>query len=198
MDNEEFIYQLRVALHKYMVKNFATAVISAELNSNQPAKPFATCKSYLINDETQNATEEEVTLRTFNSYGLPPGEYRKRYVYQKINLSFTVWDKGADNRGNLSSQRLAEEMRKWFHVYAQPLLDDTGSVIVQMSNVQDRTTFLVDSYDYKSGFDVTLRRTNEQFFVPLYQSDKNGVNYDTIETVIINDKAITIDNKEEK
>lgn len=191
MTNEEFIYQLRVQLHRFMNANHGMSVIFSELNINEIPKPFATCKSYLTLDETDNYNEDIITLRDFNSYNKPPGEYRRRYVFQNINLSFNIYDKGDDDRGNIESQRLAGAMRNWFKIYSELLFEETNSVLLNMTNVQDRTTFIVDSYDYKSGFDVTIRRTLEEFFVPLHQTDDDGSFYDTIETVVVNDREIT-------
>lgn len=63
-------------------------------------------------------------------------------------------------------------------------LEDMNIVVTNLRAIENRTTFLVDSYDYKHGFDVQMRGTDEQFFTRTHQ-DGTDVHYDWIETVEI-------------
>ena len=40
-------------------------------------------------------------------------------------------------------------------------LKDVGAVVVTVGNIQDRSLLIVDHYEYRYGFDLTVRTTNE-------------------------------------
>ncbi|MEH6943389.1 phage neck terminator protein [Bacillus sp. JJ722] len=57
---------------------------------------------------------------------------------------------------------LALQVRKWFLFLGQEYIQSQNIAIISVGNVEARTTFLVDSYEHKHGFDVQLRLTDEQ------------------------------------
>ncbi|WPZ17792.1 hypothetical protein UM396_14500 [Geobacillus subterraneus] len=78
-----------------------------------------------------------------------------------VTISFNVY---ADRNEATIAQ--AKKLRQWFLFVGQVFLQDNGIAIVNVGNVENRTTFLVDSYEYKHGFDVQLRMT-ERVGVPI-------------------------------
>jgi hypothetical protein len=77
--------------------------------------------------------------------------YEEQYL---TTLSFNVY---ADK--NESTIDWAMKLRQWFLFLGQDYLQDNGIAVVSVGNIENRTTFLVDSYEYKHGFDVQLRMT---------------------------------------
>jgi hypothetical protein len=78
-------------------------------------------------------------------------QYEEQYL---TTISFNVY---ADK--NESTIDWAMKLRQWFLFWGQDFLQENGIAVVNVGNIENRTTFLVDSYEYKHGFDVQLRMT---------------------------------------
>ena len=61
------------------------------------------------------------------------------------------------SKNKLESQELAIKMRDWFRHTAYQYLSDNNIVIVDVLALQDRTIELINSYEYRTGFDVIIR-----------------------------------------
>lgn len=48
------------------------------------------------------------------------------------------------------------------YFFGRTFLQEQQIVVLKVGNIEDRTTFLLESYDYKQGFDVKIR-VAEQF-----------------------------------
>jgi len=83
------------------------------------------------------------------------GELYLNYDEQYLTtISFNVYaDKNETTIDN------AIKLRQWFLFVGQDYLQDNGVAVVNVGNIENRTTFLVDSYEYKHGFDVQIRMT---------------------------------------
>lgn len=78
-------------------------------------------------------------------------QYEEQYL---VTISFNIYaDKNETTIGN------AIKLRQWFLFVGQQYLQDNGIAVVNVGNIENRTAFLVDSYEYKHGFDVQLRMT---------------------------------------
>jgi len=80
--------------------------------------------------------------------------YQYFEVQYLITISFNVY---ADKNESTIDQTM--KLRQWFLFLGQDFLQDSGIAVVSVGNIENRTTFLVDSYEYKYGFDVQLRMT---------------------------------------
>jgi hypothetical protein len=78
-------------------------------------------------------------------------QYEEQYL---VTISFNIF---ADK--NESTIDWAMKLRQWFLFFGQDFLQENGIAVVNVGNIENRTTFLVDSYEYKHGFDVQLRMT---------------------------------------
>jgi hypothetical protein len=78
-------------------------------------------------------------------------QYEEQYL---VTISFNIY---ADK--NESTIDWAMKLRQWFLFWGQDFLQENGIAVVNVGNIENRTTFLVDSYEYKHGFDVQLRMT---------------------------------------
>lgn len=57
----------------------------------------------------------------------------------------------------VEAYQLALEMEAWFKFYGYMYLKENGIIIVDIGNVQDRTIRIVDNYEKRQGFDVSIR-----------------------------------------
>lgn len=90
-------------------------------------------------------------------YSDDTGSYEKRSEQYRMTISFNAY--AEDNE---TTMELAFKLHQWFLFLGQTFLSDNNLAVYQVGNIEDRTTFLVDSYEYKHGFDVQLRLTDEQ------------------------------------
>ena len=125
-------------------------VIQANGKGVQPSLPFGV---YNITSPYINGTGREITEYISDTEGI---KQRKIEEY-RATLSFTFY---ADT--NEEVIELAFLVREWFAFYGEEFLNKENVVVADIGNITDRTTFLVDSYEYKHGFDVQLRLTDEQ------------------------------------
>lgn len=82
------------------------------------------------------------------------------------------------------SEGLANQIYEWFSFHGSDLLEDNNIAVVDMTSIQNRDTFLIDEYERRNGFDVTIRVTKEI---------SRTVDY--IETVVSNNQTIDVDGK---
>lgn len=187
---QEALKRIRLELHRHMDKHFGTSVIWSDRASTVLNKPYATIKVISTNPEF---------VDTRDDYRWEDGDRIKYQVrYYKQILSVTVYQEDDQREINMDSMKLSNEIRRWFEIYGKIILEQLDVVLVEVGNVSDRTTFLVDSYDYKRGFDVTLRMTQTDDHINYYQENDTH-KYDIIETVEVTPKgeSTIIINKEE-
>lgn len=125
-------------------------VIQANGEGIKPALPFGT---YNITSPYINGTGREITEYIPNQDGLE----QKKIEEYRTTLSFNFY---ADTEEE--TIELAFGVRQWFLFYGEEFLNEQNIVVAEIGNMENRTTFLVDSYEYKHGFDVQLRLTDEQ------------------------------------
>lgn len=61
---------------------------------------------------------------------------------------------------DVESYQLALDIESWFKFHGYSYLKDNGIVVVNTSNIQDRTIQIVDNYEKRQGLDVTIRVTS--------------------------------------
>jgi hypothetical protein len=84
------------------------------------------------------------------------GFFQKRTEFYRVTLSFNLY---AD--ANETAIDLAIKVRQWFLFFGEDFIRNRNIALYEVSNIENRTAFLVDSYEYKHGFDVQLRLTEE-------------------------------------
>lgn len=71
----------------------------------------------------------------------------------------------------------ANAIRKWFLFYADEFMREINAAVIDVGSLENRSAFLVDSYEYKRGFDVRLRFTETDAYSVDY-FDKVELYYD--------------------
>ncbi|MFP7414360.1 phage neck terminator protein [Priestia filamentosa] len=83
--------------------------------------------------------------------------YEKRTAEYKMTISFTFFGKDVE-----TTIELATKVHDWFLFLGESFILENNLSVRQVGNIQDRTTFLVEHYEYKHGFDVQIAATQEQ------------------------------------
>lgn len=61
---------------------------------------------------------------------------------------------------DVEAYQLALNIESWFKFHGYQYLKENGIVVVSTSNIKDRTIQIVDNYEKRQGFDVTIRVTS--------------------------------------
>lgn len=85
------------------------------------------------------------------------GTFEKRTEHYKFIISFSFF--AIDNETTIE---LAMKVHQWFLFIGQEFIQEKELVVISVGSIQNRTTFLVDDYEYKHGFDVQFSATDEQ------------------------------------
>lgn len=157
-------------IRKQIHKDTGVLVIPSNTKAKKPPLPYASINvtSPYIKDVGQadiHVIEDAEGLKKQRSESY-------KFVFS-INVYATT---------DAEAMRLARDVRSWFYLTGESYLDGMNIVVTDLLNIENRTIFLVDSYEYRHGFDVQLRGSDNQFFTRVHQ-DGTDVHYDWIETV---------------
>ncbi|AJI24885.1 hypothetical protein H8R29_23550 [Priestia megaterium] len=83
--------------------------------------------------------------------------FQKRIEQYKYTISFSFYAEDVE-----TTMEKAFQVHQWFLFLGQEFIEEKNIAIAMLGNIEDRTTFLVEHYEYKHGFDVQFRATNEQ------------------------------------
>lgn len=165
---------VRRELHAFLKKEKSCTLIWANPHTPTPPKPYGVF----------NMTARVVDYRDAIETSEQLNRYQHRQIKQTVSLTFRGRNKDMLREAN----DIAEHARRWLSLWGEPVLTRNNLVVETIGQISDRTTFIVDSYDYKVGFDVTFRTMQVDNYRKLYQDDKTKENYDIIETVVVNDR----------
>lgn len=119
-------------------------IIRADQMGKLPPLPYSTYK--VIGDRKGRGRENLIHTDQPNAL------VETRSQERNFTISFNVYGTSHDNAYEVASQ-----LRKWFERRGFFFLDSLDVAVASISDVQNRTTFLIDSYDEKWGFDAIIR-----------------------------------------
>jgi hypothetical protein len=125
------------------IKRFVgVPVVDADQNAPKPDGTHATFKitsSYLkATGKPNEETDQSGLLKSYDEYNFV--------------ISFSSYDLDQDISFDLS-----QKIRDWFTFYGQDFLDSNNLVVSDITGIQNRDILLVDDYERRNGFDVTLK-----------------------------------------
>ncbi|MGG2081659.1 phage neck terminator protein [Lysinibacillus pakistanensis] len=119
-------------------------IIRADQMGKLPSLPYATYK--IVGDRKGKGRENISHIEQ-------PNELRESRTQERnATISFNIYGTSHDN-----AYEVAIQLRRWFEGRGSFFLDGLGVAVASVSNVTNRTTFLVNSYDEKWGFDAIIR-----------------------------------------
>lgn len=152
------------SIRNQLATDLGLTIIRADQSGPLPALPYATYK--VIGDRKGFGRESSNYLDLSNALVETHNQTRN------ATISFNVYGTSHDNAYEVASQ-----LRKWFEWRGSLFLNEINVAAVSVEEVGNRTTFLVDSYDEKWGFDVIIR---------YLESDSLEIDYfDQVESEII-------------
>ncbi|MCM0627415.1 hypothetical protein M5J14_23325 [Lysinibacillus sp. OL1_EC] len=154
-------------IRKQLAADTTLTVIRADQTGDIPKFPYAT---YKVIGDRKGIGQEDVS-HVNKSDALSETRIQER----NATISFNTYGTSHDN-----AYEVATQLRKWFEWRGSLYLDEINVVIVNLTDVTNRTTFLLDSYDEKWGFDVIIRYLD---------IDEHDIDYfDKVEYEIIRDR----------
>jgi hypothetical protein len=132
------------------IRDLGFEIIPANTTKPKPPLPYGTYN--IIAPYVKEGGSGNISV-----YSDGGNTYQKRHEQYKITISFNVY-----SDTNESTIDLATKLRQWFLFLGSDFIRDQNVAVVNVGNIENRTVFLVDSYEYKHGFDVQLRLTDEQ------------------------------------
>lgn len=127
-----------------LMTDLNVTVIRADQTGQLPSLPYIT---YKMLSDRDGVGQENVTYVSVET-----GLDEHREAERNSTISYTCYGTTNDE-----AFELAQALRKWFVHGGSFYLDSINLVTASVSDVQNRTTFLVNSYDEKWGLDVKLR-----------------------------------------
>lgn len=132
------------SIQEQLSTDTSTLIIRADQLGDVPEKPYAT---YKIVAHRKGTGREDISHRDEQDALI-----EKRVEERNATISFNCYGTTHDN-----AYEIAEKLRKWFVYGGSFYLEKINVAVVSVTDVQNRTTFLIDSYDEKYGFDVIVR-----------------------------------------
>lgn len=140
-------------------------VIRVNQNGDIPALPYATYN--ITSAYTKGTGREDIS---YHDTGTELVQKRSN----EVTFILSVNSYAEDEETAIES---ANAIRKWFLFYADEFMREINAAVIDVGSIGNRTAFLVDSYEYKHGFDVQLRFT-EIDDIPVDYFDKVELYYD--------------------
>jgi hypothetical protein len=128
------------------IKNFVgVPVIDADQNAPKPDGTHSTFKVTSPYLKAVGKPNEDIEFGRWDNTLTSYEEYN-------FVLSFSTYDMDQDISFDLS-----QKIRDWFTFYGQDFMDSNNLVVSDITGIQNRDILLVDDYERRNGFDVTLK-----------------------------------------
>ncbi|AUS87032.1 hypothetical protein LBYS11_12130 [Lysinibacillus sp. YS11] len=131
-------------IRKQLSDDTDLTIIRADQTGDIPKLPYAT---YKVIGDRKGVGQVDVS-----HVNKPDALSETRIQERNATISFNTYGTSHDNAFEVATQ-----LRKWFEWRGSLFLDEINVAIVNLTDVTNRTTFLLDSYDEKWGFDVIIR-----------------------------------------
>lgn len=147
--------QVRDAIVTNLTAYMGIPVAMSEQNAPKPPYPYLTCKfPGLYIPSTSHAAELQATVP--GSEGFQYDIQLTRLEQMTFILSVTAYSEAMDEAENKIYQAL-----DWFNYTGYQTLKSNGLIVFNITQVQDQDTLIVDDYEHRKTFDVTLRIASE-------------------------------------
>ncbi|PFR93518.1 phage neck terminator protein [Priestia megaterium] len=137
-------------IRKQVSKDTQFLIIPADTTKEIPNLPYGTIKitsPYIRSGEGQGS--EYIQDIDAKSYLVRDERYKQV-------LSLNIFAETEEE-----SIEYAKTIHKWFLFFGRTFLQEQQIVVLKVGDVESRTTFLLESYEYKQGFDVRIRLSEQ-------------------------------------
>ena len=137
----------------------------ANQNGNMPSYPFCT-----ISCTTQHLQDMDNSRGTITYSAVDNDETKAKMTRSELPKMIFSIDCVSTKQDD--AYKVMQDTANWFNFLNQQYLSSCGIVVVKVDTFSDRTTYLETGFQYRYGFDVTIR-----------VSDNVSMNIDTIASV---------------
>ena len=131
-------------IRKQLAADLGLTIIRADQPGDVPPLPYAT---YKLQGDGKGFGREDT------SYEDRPLELLETNKEARLtSVTFTTYGTTHDQ-----AYELAKRLHKWFNRDGFFFLQENGAAVARLSDVLNKTTFLIDAYDEKYGVDVMIR-----------------------------------------
>ncbi|HZK01326.1 MAG TPA: hypothetical protein VFC96_00510, partial [Anaerovoracaceae bacterium] len=111
------------------------------------------------NPENNDSEDDSPENNSENTEAEPVGERDFEYdiEHTREEQPKMIVSINAYSLDGTEGHQLALDAEAWFKFVGQQYLKENGIIVVGTSNIQDRTIQIVDNYEKRQGFDVTIR-----------------------------------------
>lgn len=137
-------------IQRELEKGLSRPVILAEQSSKKPKYPYATVKVIVPFDPS--GAHPSITDRDLEN-----DIERTATSQPQMSLSVTIFGKSFDD-----SFQLAQQAHDWFAFKGYRDLKDMGYVVASIEPIMNRDSLIIDDYERRQGFDISLRFVHRQ------------------------------------
>lgn len=143
--------KIRNSIVKGLQRDFNVPIVPTDDIKKKPKYPYISYKF----------TTLKISQGSHNLYNdiVPSRDDRFQYDVEhtrteqpKMVISISTY-----STDDVESYQLALDIESWFKFHGYNFLKENGIVVVNTSNIQDRTIQIVDNYEKRQGLDVTIR-----------------------------------------
>lgn len=153
---------IRNGLVSELYQHLQVDVVPTDTTQPKPPYPFVSYKfttlyrpdaSVMVRAPVENTPDPESELEPDFEYDV---EYTLKEQPQMV-LSISTY-----SRDEAESYNLAIQVQDWFKLHGYRYLKENNLIVVNTTALQDRSILIVDNFEKRIGFDVTLRTVHEQ------------------------------------
>jgi hypothetical protein len=152
-------------IRNIIVKNLRLYLLSTYPNIDvvpqdeaHPKKTYPFVAYKFINTYNPTPYQDNVNVELVPSSDLNFQYDIKHTRVEQPTLTLSITGYSKDNE---EAAELALQCHAWFDFIGDDIFEAEGIVAVDISNIQDRRTLIVDDYEQRQGFDVILRVTSK-------------------------------------
>lgn len=134
------------ALHEYTKVN----VVPQDTTGKRPPYPYITYKITSTNNSKNYSRVDTVVPSIDPKYDNDVKVTHKTQSYFTMSISVL-------GENEIEAHEIAETARDWFTFQGWLFFSDINVVIINATNIGERTQLLVDDYEKRYGFDVRIR-----------------------------------------
>lgn len=137
-----------------LYKDLEVIVVPTDTNAPKPEYPFLSYKfTTIFRSDAKNKLYKTIPS-IYEQFEYDVGVTVAQQPQMILSISSYSLDDG-------ESADLANQARKWFELEGRQYLKDNGIIVVDITNIQDRTIQIVDNFEVRFGFDVRIRVYDE-------------------------------------
>lgn len=145
---------IRNAIVSGLYNDIGVIVVPTDTNASKPDYPFISYKFTTL-------FRPDAKVKTYKAIPSTDEQFEHDIEYTLSQQPQMIMSFSSYSLDDGESADLINQARKWFELVGRQYLKDNGIVVVDVTNIQDRTIQIVDNFEVRFGFDVRIRVYDE-------------------------------------